>query len=372
MKKWVFIGLSCIAPLTFAHIPESALEACLDLSNGDRCAIEVPSGTISGRCRDLPQSHGLACAPERKSAATPSERGSIIGRPPARKHRVVQSNGLQSTVPADRFPITFSQVNIRIQGPWRIIEANGISEHKTGVFPNTGNPHKIEVQRYRYRLPATPEIAANPTAVSLQNFGIGLNGVPFDPSAAEWYLGNRGRWRYEALSGAVSLGVDDNFAHVQPNGAYHYHGIPIGLLARLNVSENEHSPLIGWAADGFPIYALYGHADGRSPDSGIVPIKSSYRVKLGKRPRGGKEPGGYYDGTFVDDYHYVAGSGTLDECNGRRVQTPEFPNGTYAYFLTEDWPIIPRCYKGTPSQDFRRGPSNNPRNGASKKLLGRS
>ncbi|WP_444915468.1 YHYH protein [Microbulbifer sp. TRSA007] len=367
MKKWLFVGLCNIAPLSLAHVPDSALEACRNLSSGASCSMELPNGRVSGRCRNHPQSHGLACVPERKPTARSTGGGATGGRHTARKHTVVQSDGLQHTVPATEAPITFSEVSISIQGPWRVIEANGISEHKTGTFPNRGNPHEIEVQRYRFRVPAIPQIAAQSTPVPLQNFGIGLNGVPFDPSAAEWYLGNRGRWRYEALSGAIQLGVDDNYAHVQPNGAYHYHGIPTGLLQRLGVSKERHSPLIGWAADGFPIYALYAYADGWEPKSGIAAMTSSYQVKSGKRPKGSKEPGGYYDGTFVDDYHYVAGSGTLDECNGRMVRTPEFPKGTYAYFLTEDWPIIPRCYKGTPSEDFRRGPGNNQRKGATRR-----
>jgi hypothetical protein len=41
-------------------------------------------------------------------------------------------------------------------------------------------------------------------------------------------------------------------------------------------------------------------------------------------------------GTFHEDYEYVPGSGDLDEFNGRTVQTPEYPEGVYAYFLTVD------------------------------------
>ena len=64
--------------------------------------------------------------------------------------------------------------------------------------------------------------------------------------------------------------------------------------------------------------------------------------------------GGKYDGTFVADYEFVKDLGDLDECNGRSCVTPEFPGGTYAYFLTEAWPVIPRNYRGTPSADFQR------------------
>ena len=109
---------------------------------------------------------------------------------------------------------------------------------------------------------------------------------------------------------------------------------------------------MGWAADGCPIYALYGAADDGA--GGVVRQLSSYRLRSGSRPSAGNNPGGRYDGTFVGDYEYVENSGTLDECNGRWAVTPEFPGGGYVYFLTEQWPVIPRCHRGTPSQDFSK------------------
>ena len=39
------------------------------------------------------------------------------------------------------------------------------------------------------------------------------------------------------------------------------------------------------------------------------------------------------NGVFLEDYEYVKGHGDLDEHNGRFAKTPEFPEGTYAYFL---------------------------------------
>lgn len=186
-------------------------------------------------------------------------------------------------------------------------------------------------------------------------FGYGVNGVPFDPGAAEWYLGNRnGGWQYEALSGAVRLGLDANHAHVQPTGSYHYHGLPTGLLTELGVQAGRHSPIVGWAADGYPIYALYGTSEPRNPASPIKTLTSSYRLKTGRRPSGEGLPGGTYDGTFLQDYEYVPGAGDLDMCNGRFCITPDFPKGTYAYFLTEQWPVIPRMYHAVPSRDIHR------------------
>lgn len=51
-------------------------------------------------------------------------------------------------------------------------------------------------------------------------------------------------------------------------------------------------------------------------------------------------------GTFMQDYEYADGSGDLDECSGRTGPTPEYPNGTYQYFITEKYRYIQRCMKG--------------------------
>jgi hypothetical protein len=82
-------------------------------------------------------------------------------------------------------------------------------------------------------------------------------------------------------------------------------------------------------------------------------LRSSYRLREGKRASG---PGGKFDGTFVEDFEFVAAAGDLDECNGRHGPTPEFPGGTYYYVLTDEFPYIPRHYRGTPHASFRHGP----------------
>ncbi|MFN3192555.1 MAG: YHYH protein [Aureliella sp.] len=272
-----------------------------------------------------------------------------------RRHTATQSKPLKK-VAATKTAGVASQVSIEVEGDKRIIRSNGIPEHRVGSFPNPGNPNRIRAQRYEYSVPAKPVVAKQPTPLA-GVFGIAINGVPFDPGAAEFYNGQMGsRWQYEPLAGAIALGIDVSHAHVQPNGAYHYHGLPTGLLDEVKLDKRKHSPLIGWAADGFPIYAVYGFADTENTDSSIVALRSSYQLRSGNRP-GGRNPDGKYDGTFVADYEYVEGSGDLDECNGRVAVTPEFPEGTYAYFLTEAWPVVPRNFKGTPSAEFlRRGP----------------
>ncbi|MEM6655672.1 MAG: YHYH protein [Planctomycetota bacterium] len=276
--------------------------------------------------------------------------------PGGRRHREVESRPVRLT-PADQRPPADCYVDTEVRGDRRQIESNGIPSHTVGRFPNRGNPHAIRQQRYRLLLPAEPRVADRVTPLHLVGrygppnlpFGVAVNGVLIDPGTAEyWNSDRRANWNYEALGGAVALGIDTNHAHVQPSGAYHYHGLPTGLLRELGVSPSTHSPLVGWAADGFPVYAMYGFEDPDDADSAVVEFTSSYRLKPGRRPNPPSGPGGRYDGAFVQDYEFVDGAGTLDECSGRFTVTPDYPDGTYAYFLTRDWPVIPRAFRGTP------------------------
>jgi hypothetical protein len=255
-------------------------------------------------------------------------------------------------------PAFNNEVKITVENGVRIIRSNGIPNHPTGQFPNRGNPNTISPQRYEFRVPADPKIADHTTPLRMQPFGVAVNGVVFDPFAAEWWNGQRGSiWQYEPMAGNDGkgmLGIDQSRAHVQPNGAYHYHGIPTALVYVLTDGGKDKMVIVGWAADGFPIYNPLGHSDPNDAATPIKKLKSSYRVKHGTRPSG---PGGAYDGTFVADYEYVAGAGDLDECNGRFEITPEYLNGIYHYVLTDDFPFIPRMYRGTPDPSFdRHGP----------------
>ncbi|MBI3874712.1 MAG: YHYH protein [Verrucomicrobia bacterium] len=252
-----------------------------------------------------------------------------------------------------------NQVSITVEGEFRVIRANGLPDHATGQFPGRNNPNRMSAQSYDFRVPLKPQVAAKTTALGMYPFGVAVNGVVFDPGAAEWWRGDRD-WQYEPLFLEGKLGADQSNAHVQPTGAYHYHAIPTALLDRL--AAGKAGPvLVGWAADGFPIYGPWDYSDAKNTNSALKKMKSSYRVKQGARSGG---PGGKYDGTFLADFEYVAGSGDLDECNGRFGVTREFPEGTYHYVLTEDWPFIPRLFRGTPSSSFfRHGPPGGQRFG---------
>lgn len=267
------------------------------------------------------------------------------------------SDDTTPTDPVTHEGVSGNEVTITVEGDYRYIRSNGLPDHETGDFPNANNPNTISEQDYEYRVPKNPEIADEVTQNELSPFGVAINGIPFDPGAAEFWNNDRDSgWQYEALSGAINLGLDEHNAHVQPTGAYHYHGLPTALIA--NQSQYRHSKLIGYAADGFPIYALYGYT---APNDGSSPVKkmvSSYRVKSGSRSGG---PGGDYDGTYVEDYEYVVGLGDLDECNGRLTVTPEYPNASYVYFITDSYPYIPRCFRGTKDPSFApAGPGGPP------------
>jgi hypothetical protein len=274
-----------------------------------------------------------------------------------RQHRANEAKPLR-LVPANRQPPGRSEKQFAVQGEWRIITANGIPDHLVGAFPNAGNPNVIQPQHYSFQVPAHPQPAAQITWLHHQGntggppnmpFGIALTGVLFDPGTAEFWMGDReANWNYEALGGAVALGLDEQHAHEQPNGAYHYHAISHLVMDQLALAPDQHCPLVGWAADGFPIYALRGYKEPRDASSGMMTLRSSYALRKGDRPRPPEGPGGKYDGAFIQDYEFVAGSGDLDECNGRFCVTPDFPEGTYAYFMTMEWPVIPRAFRGTP------------------------
>ena len=275
------------------------------------------------------------------------------GGPPTRAHTAISTKPVKFEPSNVKLPLE-SRVSFKVEDDERIIESNGVPNHLVGRFPNCGNPHSIAEQDFDFEVAMKPSKSWRPTKLeSGWAFGIAINGVPFEPLAAEWWKGYRdSEWRYEALSGAVPLGPDESQAHVQPGGKYHYHGLPKGLMEKEGVEKTSHSKIIGWAADGFPIYALYGFTDKRSSGGGIKEYRSSYKLKTGERPGGWSSPKGTYDGAFIADYEYVENSGDLDKCNGIDTVTPEFPDGTYAYFLTANWPIIPRCFVGSPDSSF--------------------
>lgn len=114
----------------------------------------------------------------------------------------------------------------------------------------------------------------------------------------------------------------------------------------VQITPTTHSPILGYAYDGNPIYGPYGYQDPLDKNSSIVRLLSGY--ELNNTRQFGPSTNQYPLGVFVDDYRWVARSGTgkthLDENNGRFCITPDYPNGVYAYFITVnsfDIPVFP-------------------------------
>ena len=261
-----------------------------------------------------------------------------------------------------------SSVDISANNSTRTIQANNIPDHLVGLFGNvTGslNPNAISAQNSTYRITTTPQLANRTTELlgssgPEYSFGVLLNGVEVDPVAAELWPHVRGsfsnvnwEWNLEAIN--IQIGLDCNNAHVQPTGKYHYHGIPTLYINQLSVSSDRMT-LIGYAADGFPIYNKYAYSNADNAGSAVVEMLPSFQLKEGERPGNGVgAPCGSYNGIYSNDYEYAPNTGHLDECNGRTGVTPEYPDGTYYYVITESFPSVPRCFVGTPSNDFRIG-----------------
>ena len=129
-------------------------------------------------------------------------------------------------------------------------------------------------------------------------------------------------------------------------------------------SNFQHSPILGWAFDGNPIYGPYAYIDPTDQNSGIRRLRTSYKLKENvvydeaTNPNPARVDGPllstYPAGTFVADYFYDFQSGDLDNYNGRFCKTPEYPDGTYAYFITID-----ESDTGVPEFPYILGPQFN-------------
>jgi len=146
---------------------------------------------------------------------------------------------------------------------------------------------------------------------------------------------------------------DASWGHSTPTNQYHHHVLDLDLQD--TTKSMVHSPILGFAFDGFPIYGPFACKDPNDLKSSIVRMTPSYqkrnitdRTTLGNGTtltgaQTGPAIGGKYPlGCYREDYIYVANSGLLDDHNGRFCKTPEYPNGTYAYFAILDSNLKPQ------------------------------
>lgn len=231
------------------------------------------------------------------------------------------------------------------------------------------------------------------------------NGRDADPRAG---IGHGDRvWNRDAYVNERRT-FDAALGHQQQWGTYHYHSEPIALRYLLGDhvdfdaatktyhesagQASKHSPILGWMQDGFPLYGPFGYSDPTNPTSGLRRMVSGYVLRdghngtdnlaqTGRRTlpawearehhrstvlqefeTGPNVSAAYPLGHYIEDYAYLGDLGKkegrdfdLDELNGRWCVTPEFPNGTYAYFTSIDadgYPVYPynmgRRYHGNP------------------------
>jgi hypothetical protein len=203
------------------------------------------------------------------------------------------------------------------------------------------------------------------------------NSVKVEVTTAETYTSSGTIYKVAAKNIYQDVGLDPSNAHNQPTmsagstlkyGYYHLHGMPEGHIARLG-KGNSTMTLIGFAVDGFPIYARYGYTNPNSTSGGVTVMKSNYRLRTAaelaaagysNRPSASIAPYGIFEQDWVFDATSNASSkGHLDACNGRYGVTPESPTtAVYHYFITDGYPHIPRCVFGTPASWANNGSLN--------------
>lgn len=291
--------------------------------------------------------------------------------------------------------IQASGLSSHMMGPWYINAA------KTQIFGNWPSNGAI-----LWRFPRSPSPATTKTASHLGPIALGVNGVDIFSGLDALSYANASHtdsmngdkiWNRDALvNEAVTF--DAALAHQPQNGQYHYHVNPVALRYQRGdhvtydaandvyaeaTSAPAHSPILGWSPDGYPIYGPYGYGSAmdatgtvrrmvggyvkRDGTNGTTNLTSAGRVSLPKwaadvqarsqtlsaSQYGPAVSSTYVVGYYQEDYDYLGDLGKtqgtdfdLDRCNGRTCVTPEYPNGTYAYFVTIDavgapaWPYL--------------------------------
>ena len=230
-----------------------------------------------------------------------------------------------------------TKTKVTITNKARVMVTNALPNHKTGEFPNQGNPNTISAQNKTYSFPLNPKYTGK--ASWPREPGVALNGIKFEPGTAEVVVCDTGEnYRVEALQDVINLGLDFNHAHVQPTGAYHYHGTPTSVIEEFDRGEDLIH--VGFAHDGFPMY--YSKSGKYKPSYKAIDGNREGEDCTYENPHNSIDisVGGHHDGTYTSDFEYVAGSGDLDECNGITI------DGEYKYLVTAEFPYISRCLMG--------------------------
>jgi YHYH protein len=156
-----------------------------------------------------------------------------------------------------------------------IMRSHNLPNHPTAVFPDRwraldGNPNYIQEQRQVWRIPLEPKVNPNHVATDAHNenrglpmgpIGVACNGViffnPFDADSVEAI------WRLDRCCG-----------HPSPGFEYHYHKYPVCVKSPWADDGTAHSPLLGFAFDGFPIFGPYEAVGELAKDSTKNPLNA--------------------------------------------------------------------------------------------------
>lgn len=256
-------------------------------------------------------------------------------------------NAYVSQIPADVQQVAYTSNYVYVR-------ASGIPTHNVGPF-NDGNPAYPSNRNRVFRIPLVPTPLTQPTdthtATGLGAIGVMVNGVPFYNSLDARSYNNQNVWHQNA-NVVEAAGFDTGPGHPSPimntsnpvQGAYHYHQSPTELINQIDPGNTgqHHSPILGFAFDGLPVYGPYGYTNSDGT-GGIKRIVSSYRTRNittrtqinGSNVTPGPVVSTQYPlGYYVEDYEYISGLGDLNEFNARFSVTPEYPQGTWAYFTT--------------------------------------
>jgi hypothetical protein len=217
--------------------------------------------------------------------------------------------------------------------------------------------------------------------------GIAANGVVFfNPSAGAGRNPPLGfSWNVQFDDLPVNFGGDTCGGYPEQTGQYRYDSGDFLNCWRSNNSmggyndyygssqyngdilrhPDGHSKIVGYSFDGFPIYGPFGYDDVWNNLSGTRIITTSYEVRdieVSGRPEYGSTDQNPPAGSLIEDWQYIEGLGDLDVHNGRFCVTPEYPNGTYAYFISVDPsdinnPVFPYMM-GTSSRETINVPIN--------------
>lgn len=236
---------------------------------------------------------------------------------------------------------------------WVYIRTNGLASYHMG--PWAMNPNEPLAIESIYRFPKNPaeETGTKEPQPTVGAIGVAVNGVKlygagdarsYNSVSGQNEANGDGLWNGDAWASEGPTMDASGAGHADQNGNYHYHATPIALYDQ---SGTTHSAIVAWAFDGYPIYGPYGYSDPLNTSSSIVRIETSYQLRSitdrtilpdgsTSSPAGPAINATFPLGTYWEDYEYVQGLGHLDEYNGRFCYTPDFPNGTYAYFITMD------------------------------------